>query len=211
MDAQTLRVMLGRSGMLAVVRCRADPATLIEIGDALLAAPLPVVAIAPGSRHPWDALADLSVRLSPHLLLGAGLLATPAQVHAALTAGAQFVLTPRHDPTIAAACAAVGAAYLPGVQTPAQLYAAQAGGAAGALHFPACRKGTEGCAALRAADPTAILIALGGIAPEEIGAYQRAGATAVAVRGVLAPKSRWVMADLIRQVRKIRLNLDSPD
>jgi 2-dehydro-3-deoxyphosphogluconate aldolase/(4S)-4-hydroxy-2-oxoglutarate aldolase len=128
-------------------------------------------------------------------------------VDAALAAGAQFVLAPRHDPTIAAACASVGAAYLPGVQTPAQLHAAQLGGATGALYFPACRWGTKGCAALRAADPNAILIALGGIAPDELGAYLRAGATAVAIRGVLAPQSRWVMTDLIRQVRKIRLNL----
>jgi 2-dehydro-3-deoxyphosphogluconate aldolase/(4S)-4-hydroxy-2-oxoglutarate aldolase len=211
MDAETLRVMLGRSSMLAIIRCRADISTLIEIGDALLAAPLPVVAIAPGSRQPWDGLAELRARLGPHLLLGAGLPAIPAQVDAALAAGAQFVLTPRHNPIVAAACATVGAAYLPGVQTPAQLHAAQVGGATGALYFPACRRGADGCAALRAADPNAILIALGGIAPDEFSAYLRAGATAIAIRGVLATKSRWVMADLIRQVRKIRLNLDSLD
>jgi 2-dehydro-3-deoxyphosphogluconate aldolase/(4S)-4-hydroxy-2-oxoglutarate aldolase len=197
--------------MLAIIRCRADLSTLIEIGDALLAAPLPVVAIAPGSRQPWDALAELHARLCPHLLLGAGLLTTSAQVDAALAAGAQFILTPRHDHAIAAACTQAGAAYLPGVQTPAQLEAALAGGAAGALYFPACRAGTGGCTALRAADPNAILVALGGIVPDELGAYMLAGATAVAVRGVLAPQSRWVMADLIRQVRRLRLNLDSLD
>jgi 2-keto-3-deoxy-6-phosphogluconate aldolase len=196
--------------MLAIVRCRADLSTLIEIGDALLAAPLPVVAIAPGSRQPWDALAELHARLAPHLLLGAGLLDTPALVNDALAVNAQFILAPRHDNAIAAACAQAGAAYLPGVQTPAQFQAALAGGATGALYFPACRAGTGGCAALRAADPHSILVALGGIAPDQLSAYRTAGATAVGLRGVLAPTSRWVMADLIRQVRKIRLNLDSP-
>jgi 2-keto-3-deoxy-6-phosphogluconate aldolase len=203
--------MLGRAGLLAVVRCSAPLDVLLEVGDALLAAPLPVLAIAPGSHQPWEAVAELRGRFGKHMAVGMGMLQSSTQVEAAIAAGAQFVLASPLDPAQVDACVRAGVSYLPGVRTVVQLQEARNLGCAGVLLFPTCRMVPTRLAELRATAPGYTIVAVGGIRPEEMAAYRRAGATAVAVRGILAAQSKWVMADMIRTVRRLRLNLDSPD
>jgi 2-keto-3-deoxy-6-phosphogluconate aldolase len=210
MASTAFSLALQQAGLLAIVRCRASLDVLLEVGDALLAVPLPILAVSPGSREPWAAIAELRSRFGRHMLIGGGLLDNGAQLDAALAAGAQFILSSRPDPAAAEACAAAGAAYLPGVRSAAECAAAEAFASTGFLVFPACRVGVEEVAALRrAVGPAVPLVAAGGIAPADITAYRAGGATAIAIRGVLAAKSKWVMGEMIRQVRS--LNHDARD
>lgn len=220
--------LLRREGLLVVVRCRAPLDVLLEVGDALLAAPAPLVAVCPGGLEPWTAVAELRARFGRNMLVGVGMAAGRTEVEAAVGAGAQFVMAGRLDSqgmtACAALCAGAGAAYLPAVQTPVEVQAAAALGCTGVTVLPACRIGVAGLGPLREAAQRAsferlasqasgaaawgaeemVMVAAGGVPVEEIGTWRRAGATAVVVRGVLAAGSRWDMGTMIRTVRKIR-------
>jgi 2-keto-3-deoxy-6-phosphogluconate aldolase len=186
------------------VRCRTSLDVLLEVGDALLAAPAPLIAVSPGSREPWTAIAELRSRFGRHMLVGAGLVDTPGRVAAALAAGAQFVLCAQPDAATARTCAAAGVAYVPGVSSVAGAAAAQQFPCAGLLLFPACRAGIKGAASLHTVAAGLPLIAAGGVRGEEVASYRQAGVAAIAVRGVLGPNRKWVMAEMIRQVRRLQ-------
>jgi 2-keto-3-deoxy-6-phosphogluconate aldolase len=185
---------------------------LLEVGDALLAAPLPVLAICPGSREPWMAIGELRARFGDHMLVGAGMVAQATVLEAALTAGAQFVLSPRWDAALAARCVQAGTAYLPGIGTgpelARELAALRAAGCAGVMAVPACRIGTGGTAELAAhlkrEWPQALLLAAGGVRPGEVQGFRAAGCAGAVVRGVLGERSRWDMGAMIRSVRRMR-------
>lgn len=65
---------------------------LLEVGDALLASPLPAVALRAGTGATEAALAEFRGRFGSHLLIGAWSVRTAAEARQALAAGAQFLL-----------------------------------------------------------------------------------------------------------------------
>jgi 2-keto-3-deoxy-6-phosphogluconate aldolase len=193
---------IAAQGVFAVIRCRAPLAELLEVGDALLATPLTVLAIAPGSREPWAAIAELRARFGHNMAVGAGLLSTQAEVTAALAAGAQFVLTANYHAADSHACHGVNALYVPCVATSAALDAALVAAHRTFLLFPANRADTFTLAAKPAAAGVRWL-ALGGVTPDNVATFARRGVSAVGLRGVLPVGLRLNMAAMIRQMRRV--------
>lgn len=188
-------------GVFAVIRCRASLAILLEVGDALAATPLPVVAITPGSREPWTAISELRLRFGDNMLVGAGPLADRAQVAAALAAGAQFILSSGYRGEERLACAAA-ALYVPRITDRTELARARADGCAAVLACPAARPAMRMLVAATAGDPGLRWLALGGVTLENAGEIARGGADAVGLSGVLPDAIRLDMAAMIRQLRR---------
>lgn len=188
-------------GIFAVIRCRAPLAVLLEVGDALAATPLTVVAITPGSREPWTAITELRLRFGDNMLVGAGPLADPAQVKAALAAGAQFVFCSGYRSEERLACAA-DALYVPRVADRTELERARADGCAAVLACPAARPAMRTLVAAATGDPGLRWLALGGVTLENAAEIVQCGADAVGLRGVLPDGVRLDMVAMIRQLRR---------
>lgn len=73
----------------------------------------------------------------PAATIGAGTLTRPEDFADALSAGAQFAVTPGYVPALGEAAARAGIALLPGVMTPAEIIAARAAGHDTLKFFPA--------------------------------------------------------------------------
>lgn len=84
----------------------------------------------------------------PDATIGAGTLTRPEEFADALSAGAQFAVTPGYTPALGEAAARAGVALLPGVMTPAEIITARSAGHHALKFFPAEPAG--GAAMLRA-------------------------------------------------------------
>jgi 2-dehydro-3-deoxyphosphogluconate aldolase/(4S)-4-hydroxy-2-oxoglutarate aldolase len=97
----------------------------------------------------------------------------------AITAGAQFLVTPALLPEVHAVADDRGVPVLAGAYTPTEVLAAWRAGAAAVKVFPAVSGGTAHIAALRGPFPDIPLVPVGGIALATVPDYLGAGALAV--------------------------------
>lgn len=195
---------LTRTGIVAAIRCRAPLDTMLEVGDALHAAPAPAVMISPGSRAPWSIVAELRQRYGRSMAVGAGLLRDARSAQAAIDAGAQFILSAGFDAEIDSLCYRCGVLYAPGVQNAAQVYRSLEQKRHLMCFFPAASLGSAALADLVQTFPDARLVAVGGLNDRNLADFARAGARGVVVRGVLGAAARWRMRSLIVQIRQLR-------
>ena len=165
-----------RQRILAIVRsddangCFQAAMTLIEEGVNLVEVSL--------SGH---GAVDVITRVrnaAPDALVGAGTVLTREDTQAVYESGALFVVTPGLAPSVAAA-GEIGLPILCGALTPTEVIEAMGHGATAVKVFPAFAWGPDYIAALRAPFPDTPLVAVGGVAIDDIGAYLAAGAVAV--------------------------------
>ena len=132
----------------------------------------------------------------PALLVGAGTVPDRAAAEACLEAGARFIVSPWVDASLAAPCAAAGAAFLPGALTPTEVRAALAAGADAVKIFPASSVGGSAhVAALRSVFPGVAFCPTGGIGVGDVAAYLAVGAAFVGMGGALVDAKRIAAGD----------------
>lgn len=132
-----------------------------------------------------DLISDLSE--DGRLLVGAGTTMTVGEAHAAMDAGARFVVSPGFDPEIVRYCIERDVLVIPGVLTPSEAMAAVAEGALAIKLFPASAVGPRYLAALRGPMPELTVIPSGGVDADNAADWIAAGAAAVGVGGRLSP------------------------
>jgi 2-dehydro-3-deoxyphosphogluconate aldolase/(4S)-4-hydroxy-2-oxoglutarate aldolase len=146
MNNHDLIARLERCGVVPVVEI-ADPSAAVALVDALAAGGLDVVEITLRTPAGLDAIRAIAAE-RPDVLVGAGTLLDPDALTAAVAAGAQFGVSPGHDPELVDAAAAAGLPYVPGVATASEIQRAVRGGTTMLKFFPAGVAG--GPAALKA-------------------------------------------------------------
>lgn len=152
------------------------PADAVAVGQALLAHGLSLIEVPLNSPQPLTSIAALAVAL-PDALVGAGTVLTPRQVREVHAAGGQLIVSPNFDAGVVAEALRLGLICLPGVMTPTEAFAALAAGAHGLKLFPAEMASPAIVKALRAVLPASVLLLpVGGITPDTMGAYRAAGA-----------------------------------
>jgi 2-dehydro-3-deoxyphosphogluconate aldolase / (4S)-4-hydroxy-2-oxoglutarate aldolase len=142
-------MLAGRLRAIGVVPVVELPAVelAVPLAEALVAGGLPCVEIT--LRTP-GALAGLEAirRRFPDILLGAGTVLSVDQVDAAVSAGADFIVSPGTNPALVELCGSRGVPILPGVCTPSEIEVARALGLGNVKFFPSEPMG--GAAFLRA-------------------------------------------------------------
>ena len=129
---------------MPIVRIKSiDP--LLDLADALLDGGLPVVEISMGTPGALAGIERLSRALGDSMLIGVGTVLSPAMCRQAISAGAQFVVSPHFDPEIIAVTKEYGKASLPGARIPqlGNFSRAAAAGADLVKVFPATQLGPE--------------------------------------------------------------------
>lgn len=153
------------------------PADAVAVGQALVAQGMSLIEVPLNSPQPLTSIAALSAAL-PDALVGAGTVLTPQQVREVHAAGGQLIVSPNFNAEVVAEAVRLGLICLPGVMTPSEAFAALAAGADGLKLFPAEIITPAAVKALRAVLPAdALLLPVGGITPDTMGAYRAAGAS----------------------------------
>lgn len=174
--AETLREMLAACPLVAILR-GIRPPEAEAVGDALVEAGFRIIEVPLNSPDPLDSIARLARRHGAQALIGAGTVLTAAQVGEVAAAGGRLIVSPNSNPDVIAATARAGLVSLPGYFTPTEAFAALAAGAHGLKLFPAEAASPAVLKAQRSVLPRDVpLLAVGGVTPAAIPAWQAAGA-----------------------------------
>lgn len=126
---------LGLLGVLPVVTIE-RPEHAVELGRALLAAGLPCAEITFRTAAAEEAIQRLTSSL-PEMLVGAGTVLTADQARLAVSAGAQFIVSPGFNPGVVDWCLENRVPITPGIATPTEIEMALEKGVKILKFFPA--------------------------------------------------------------------------
>ena len=196
------RIKLGR--ILAIIRGDFPLSKMVEIGDALLAAPVLAMEVTLNSSNALESIQTLRQRAGENMLVGAGTVRTLEQAQAALDAGAQFLVAPGFNPIVVDYAQSRDILHLPGVFTPTEIETAVAAGCRMVKLFPADTVGPAYLKALRAPLDDIDFVPTGGISIKNLAAYVKAGAAAVGVGSSLISGPDASMAEIISNARAMQ-------
>jgi 2-dehydro-3-deoxyphosphogluconate aldolase / (4S)-4-hydroxy-2-oxoglutarate aldolase len=168
---------------LGVIRA-GSAAEATSTGRALVAGGLTVVEVAYTTPDAPSAIAALRAEC-PDAIVGAGTVLDAAAAFAAVSAGAQFLVSPAVQEDVLRAGHRYGLAVLPGAATPTEISRAMELGADMVKLFPAGSLGVEFMRAVAAAMPHVPFVPTGGVTAENAPDWIAAGAVAVGVGGSL--------------------------
>ena len=162
--------------LVAILRGIA-PAEAPAVVEALLAEDFDLIEIPLNSPDPYHSIAAVR-RLAPaRAFVGAGTVLSAAQVDAVADAGGDLIVTPNTSTEVIARAKARGLVCLPGAATPSEAFAALAAGADGVKAFPAEMIAPPVVKAWAAVLPRGTpILPVGGITPDTMAAYVKAGA-----------------------------------
>ena len=173
-----------RRGLVAILRgIRPDEA--VATGHALHDAGFEAIEVPLNSPDPFRSIEALAKAL-PDALVGAGTVIDPDDVARLADSGGRLLVSPNVDERVLAAAGAHGMITVPGVFTATEAFLALRCGASALKFFPASALAPEGITALRAVLPSGTrLYAVGGVAPDTLADWRRAGASGFGIGSAL--------------------------
>ncbi|MCA9538651.1 MAG: 2-dehydro-3-deoxy-6-phosphogalactonate aldolase [Myxococcales bacterium] len=166
---------LARCPLIAILR-GARPDEVVTIGAALLDAGFLAIEVPLNSPEPLASITALADAFGDRALIGAGTVLAPVEVDAVVDAGGRFIVAPDTHLAVIERSKAYGLDCAPGCLTPTECFAALRAGADALKLFPARAIRPTVVSALRAVLPTEVpLIAVGGIEPDAMADWWRAG------------------------------------
>ena len=183
--------------LVAILR-GVTPAQAPAIAEALLAEDFDLIEIPLNSPDPLASIAAVR-RLAPaRAFVGAGTVLTWREVDEVADAGGDLIVTPNTNGEVIARAKARHLLCLPGAATPSEAFAALAAGADGVKAFPAEMISPAVVKAWAAVLPKGTpILPVGGIAPESMAAYVKAGAAGFGLGSAL-----YKPGDTAAQVRE---------
>jgi 2-dehydro-3-deoxyphosphogalactonate aldolase len=188
-SAQILAHAMAQLPLIAILR-GLTPAEAPAIGQALVDSGFAIIEVPLNSPEPLQSIATLTAQF-PQRLIGAGTVLNAQQVNDVHAAGGRLVVAPNFNPAVLAQALALNMVVLPGVATPTEAFAALDAGAHGLKLFPAEMISPATVKALRAVLPKdAALMPVGGITPDNMAAYRKAGASGFGLGSALYAPGR---------------------
>ncbi len=172
--------LLQRMGVTrAVVVVRANEVNgLCDLAGALAEVGLDILEVTMTTPGALQRLEELRAA-HPNVLVGAGTVLDPEDAHAAILAGAQFLVSPVLHVGMIEVAHRYGALAIPGTFTPTEALAAWEAGADLVKLFPASVGGSDYVKALRGPLPQLRFVPTGGVTVDTVEGFLRAGAFAV--------------------------------
>ena len=178
-------MMLAPTPLVAILRGVAPDeadsiaAVIAEAGFGAIEVPL-------NSPDPLASIELLARLFGDRVLVGAGTVLEPSRVDEVADAGARLVVAPNADPFVIERAAKLGLVVVPGVATMTEAFAALKAGASALKLFPGEAFGPDVVKAWRAVLPKETqLYPVGGVTPERMGPYRRAGASGFGIGSAL--------------------------
>lgn len=163
--------------LVAILR-GVKPEEVEAIADTLYAEGFRVIEVPLNSPQALDSIARLARRMPADALIGAGTVLSADAVRDVQIAGGRVIVMPHADVAVIRVAKARGMACVPGAATPTEAFAALQAGADAIKLFPAELVTPPVVKAMRAVLPRELrLLPVGGIAPETMAVYRKAGAS----------------------------------
>jgi 2-dehydro-3-deoxyphosphogalactonate aldolase len=155
-----------------------DVGSAKAVGLALYAAGFRTLEVPLNRPGAFQCIELLSKELPDDVLVGGGTMLTQTDVDAVHAAGGRLMVSPNCDARVISHATALGMLCAPGVVTPTEAFAALEAGAHALKLFPSEMVGHGGLKAMKSVLPTGTdFWPVGGITPESMGAWVKAGAT----------------------------------
>ena len=191
-----LAAALQQLPLIAILR-GLTPAEAPPIGDAIVAAGFRMLEVPLNSPQPLESI-TLLAQAHADAMVGAGTVLNAAQVRDVHAAGGQLIVSPNFDGDVVREAVRLGLICLPGIATPTEAFAALAAGAHGLKLFPAEMSSPAVLKALLAVLPAGTpMLPVGGITPNNMGAWRDAGARGFGIGSALYKPGK--SADAVRQ------------
>jgi len=141
--------------------------------------------------------------------IGAGTVTDLDEAKEALGAGAQFIVSPLVNTELIDYCKSREIPVFPGALTPTEIYEAWKAGATMVKVFPVkCMGGAEYIKELRGPFDKMKLLACGGVTPQNLPDYVKAGIDGIGIGGQLFRKD-WIESQKYENIRETALLFDS--
>lgn len=171
-----LNTALQQLPLVAILR-GIRPEEVEAIADSLYTEGFRVIEVPLNSPQALDSITRLARRMPEDALIGAGTVLSTDAVRDVQQAGGRLIVMPHADVAVIRAAKASALACVPGAATPTEAFAALQAGADALKLFPAELVTPAVVKALRAVLPRDVkLLPVGGITPETMASYHRAGA-----------------------------------
>lgn len=177
--APPTKALIEQTGVVAVVRLD-DLARAEALADALHAGGVSCIEFTLTNNQAIEVVSRIRQSHGDRMLVGAGTVLDPESARAAITAGAQFIVTPTLRITTIELCRRYSVPIACGAFTPTEVLTAWEAGADFVKVFPASVGGPRYLRELRGPLPQIKLIPTGGVSAETAGDFIAAGAVAVA-------------------------------
>lgn len=160
----------------------------IDYAQAVFDGGVAIYEVAMNSVHGVEQIAMLKKHFGDKALFGAGTAVTTDLAKAALDAGADFLLTPSSPAEVLAYCAKNNVGFLPGVFSPTDVGLCLSYGFSTLKLFPAGDMPFSYVKNLKGPFDTTDYVAIGGVSPDNIGDFFKAGYIGVGMGSNLFPK-----------------------
>ena len=190
--------LVRESRIIAIVRGFA-PETCLRLAEAYAAGGIGLVEVTFNQKSPetWKdtaaAIAAIRGRFGGAIRVGAGTVLTEEQLSMCEQAGGEYMITPNVNPALIRECVRRGLVAMPGALTPSEAVEAWEAGASFVKIFPAGSLGPGYVKAVRAPLSHIPFLAVGGIGPDNVADFMKAGCVGAGVGGNLTNKE-WIAA-----------------
>lgn len=174
MKADQVYELIRKRRLIAIVR-GLDRELLVGTCRAILAGGLDLMEITANTDGVMEMIAQARAEMDEAMLIGAGTVTTPELAEEAIGAGAQYIVAPDLNPEVIEHCLSREIAVIPGAMTPSEVLTAHRLGAKIIKLFPAGSLGLSYVKDLRGPIDKIDLLAVGGIGPNNVAEYIRAG------------------------------------
>jgi 2-dehydro-3-deoxyphosphogluconate aldolase/(4S)-4-hydroxy-2-oxoglutarate aldolase len=158
----------------------------VMAAEAIFDGGIPVIEVSMTHKGAIEIMAQMTAQLSKKgLLLGAGTVADPETARACMLAGAEFIFAHCFSEDVARICNRYGVPYIPGVGTVTEVMKAFECGSDIVKVFPGEVLGPQFVKATRGPLPNAKMLAVGGVAIDNLESWFKAGAVGVGLGSAL--------------------------
>ena len=195
MKEEIIKTVLDRR-IVAIIRGFA-PDVCLRLAEAYVEGGIGLVEVTFNQRAPetWKdtaaAIKAIRERFAGEVLVGAGTVLTEDQLGMCADAGGEYMITPNVNVALIRSCVEKGLVAMPGAMTPSEAVEAWEAGAGFVKIFPAGSLGAGYVKAICAPLSHIPFLAVGGISPDNVGDFIRAGCVGAGVGGNLTNKE-WI-------------------
>lgn len=183
--------------IIAIIR-GAQPADVLLLAEALYAGGIRLLEVTMNSIEPLAVIKEISAKMGDRMVIGAGTVLDAVMAREAVAAGARFVLSPVLEPEVIKTAKELGIVSIPGAYTATEIYAAYKQGADMIKVFPATSAAY--IKDVLAPLPKMHLLPTGGITPENISDFRKAGAAGFGIGSALVNAQATVTPEYLRQL-----------
>ena len=167
-------------GVVAVIRLP-DPSKVRAVAEALAAGGVKALEVTMTVPRAIELIGEIAPTLPDGFVIGAGTVLDADTAHAAILAGARFIVGPVFRPAVIGVCHRYGVAAIPGCFSPTEILTAWEAGADVVKVFPATALGPTFFKDVRGPLPQLKLMPTGGVSLDNAADWIRAGAVAIGV------------------------------